>query len=172
MLTAHLYAIVRFHLFGSNPKGSFVTGSTANSSENATSISSFQKAYRDTIQSGALLNICLFIATVGAMLFAIRLAITGNQSTIPTILTTIAWPPLLHLCFLAIVNNWVPIAHLFNSPIYHSRDSRLLTTEKGISYPRREVEGELRLHKSFLGLCCSFLVPIVLLGALAGVVVL
>jgi hypothetical protein len=37
-----LYAIVRFHLFGSKPKGSFVTGSTANSSENTTSICSKQ----------------------------------------------------------------------------------------------------------------------------------
>ncbi|KAJ5957621.1 hypothetical protein N7501_011900, partial [Penicillium viridicatum] len=171
LAAAHLYAIVRFHLLGSKPKGSFVTGSTANSSENTTSISSFQKAYRDTLQSGAFLNIFLFIATEGAMLFAIWVAVSGDGPTIPKLLTTIAWPPLLHLYFLAIVNNWVPIAHLFNPPIYHSRVSRLLTTEKGISYPRAEVEEQLSSNKSFLGLCCSFVVPLVLLGALMGVVI-
>ncbi|KAI2704689.1 CAZyme family GT2 [Penicillium roqueforti] len=169
--TAHLYAIARFHLFGSKPKGSFVTGSTANSSENATSISSFQKAYRDTLQSGALLNICLFIATVGAMLFAIWVAVTGDGTEIPKLLTTFAWPPLLHLCFLTIFHNWVPIAHLFNSPAYHPRDSRLLTTEKEISYPRAEIEEELSSETPLLGLCCSFIVPVVLLGALAGVLI-
>ncbi|OQE06832.1 hypothetical protein PENVUL_c016G03681 [Penicillium vulpinum] len=171
LAAAHLYAVLRFHLFGSKPKGSFVTGSTANSTENATSISSFQKAYRDTIQSGALLNVCLFIATVGAMLFAIWVAVTGEGSTILKLLTTIAWPPLLHLCLLATVNNWVPIAHLFSPPIYHSRDSRLLTTEKGISYPRGGVELELSSEMSLLGLCCCFVVPIVLLGVLLGVVI-
>lgn len=163
MLTAHLYAIVRFHLFGSKPKGSFVTGSTANSGENTTSISSFQRAYRDTLQSGAFLNICLFIATVGAMLFAVWAAISGDGSTISNLLTTIAWPPLLHLCLLVIVNNWVPIAHLFNPPVYPSRDSRLLTTEEGVSYPQAEIEGEPSSGKSSLGLC--FVVSIVLLGA-------
>ncbi|KGO38651.1 hypothetical protein PEX1_086800 [Penicillium expansum] len=169
---AHLYAIVRFHLLGSKPKGSFVTGSTANSSENAPSISSFQKAYRDTLQSGALLNIYLFISTVGAMLFAVWVAIPEDGLAIPKLLTTIAWPPLLHLCLLAIVNNWVPIAHLFNPPTYHSRESRLVTTDMGISYPRAEVEGELGSEKSFFGLCCSFLVPTILLGVLVGVLVL
>ncbi|KAJ5186370.1 hypothetical protein N7449_011134 [Penicillium cf. viridicatum] len=171
LAAAHLYAIVRFHLLGSKPKGSFVTGSTANSNENATSISSFEKAYRDTLQSGALLNICLFISTIGAMVFSAWVAVSGDGPAIPKLLTTIAWPPLLHLCFLAIVNNWVPIAHLFNSPIYHPRDTKLLTTEKGISYLRMEVEDELSSEKSFLGLCCSFVVPIVLLGALVGVVI-
>ncbi|KAG0155483.1 hypothetical protein PDIDSM_1060 [Penicillium digitatum] len=169
---AHLHAIVQFHLFGSKPKGSFVTGSTANSSENATSISPLQKAYRDTLQSGAVLNVCLFIATVGAMFFAVWVCISGDGLTISKLLTTIAWPPFLHLWFLAIVNNWVPIAHLFNSPTYHSRESRLITTVDGISYPRAEVEGELRSEMSFLSLCCSFVVPVVLLGALVGVVIM
>ncbi|KAJ5827479.1 hypothetical protein N7447_004242, partial [Penicillium robsamsonii] len=171
LAAAHLYAIARFHLLGSKPKGSFVTGSTANSSENTTSISSFRKAYRDILQSGAWLNVCLFIATLGAILFAVWAAITRDRSTILKLLTTIAWPPLLHLLFLAIVNNWVPIAHLFNPPTYHSRESRLLITEKGILYPRGKVEGELRSEKSFFGLCYSFLVPIVLSGALVGVLI-
>lgn len=172
LLLAHLCAIIRFHLLGSKPKGSFVTGSTANSSESTTPISPFQEAYRDTLQSGAWLNVFLFIATAGAMLFAVWVAVSGDGPTIPTLLTTIAWPPLLHLCFLAIVNNWVPIGHVFNPPIYHLRDTRLLTTKKGISYPRAEVEEQLGSGKSFLGLCCSFAVPIVLFGALMGVVIL
>ncbi|OQE37771.1 hypothetical protein PENCOP_c009G06872 [Penicillium coprophilum] len=171
LAAAHLYAVVRFHLFGSKPKGSFVTGSTANSSENATSLSSFRKAYRDTLGSGAWLSACLFVATLGAMLYAVWMAVTGNESTILILLTTIVWPPSLHLVLLALVNNWVPIAHLFHPPTYHSRESRLLTTE-GISYPRAEVEGELKSDKSFLGLCCSFMVPIALWGALVGVLIL
>ncbi|CAG8886061.1 unnamed protein product [Penicillium egyptiacum] len=172
LATAHLYAIVRFHLFGSKPRGSFVTGSTANSRENTTSISSFQRACRDTLQSGALLNICLFIATVGAMLFAVWVAISRDGPTIiPKLLTTIAWPPLLHLCLLVIVNNWIPISHLFNPPIYPSRDSKLLGTEKGISYPRAEVEREISSEKALLGVCCSSVVPIVLLGAFVGAMI-
>lgn len=106
------------------------------------------------------------------MLFAVWVAVSGDGPTILQLLTTIAWPPLLHLYFLAIVSNWVPVVYLFSSPTYHSRDSRLLTTEKGISYPRAEVVEELGSDKSFLSLCCSFVVPMFLLGALMGVVTL
>ena len=165
---AHLYAVIRFHLFGSKPKGSFVTGSTANSSENATSISFSQKTYRDTLGSGILLNLCLIIATFGAMLVAIQTTMSANGPVIPALLTTIAWPPFLHLFFLAVANNWVPVAHLFSPPAYHSRDSRLIATEKGVSYPSAEIEEQLTCGPSFFGLCCYFVVPITLFGVLVG----
>lgn len=165
---AHLHAVIRFHLFGSKPKGSFVTGSTANSNDNTTSISALQKACRDILHSGVVANVCLFVATVGAMLLAIWVALSERGWMIPSLLTTIAWPPLLHLFLLSLVNNWVPIAHLLYSPVYHSRDSRLVTTEQEISYPIAEVEIELSTQDSFFGRCCFFVVPTVLVGTLVG----
>jgi hypothetical protein len=149
-----------------------VTGSTANARDNATSISVLQKAYRDTLQSGILLNVCLFIGTVGAVFLAIWVGIRDNNSLSSKLLTTIAWPPLLHLCFLAMYNNWVPIVHLFSPPVYHSRESRLVTTEKGKSYPNAEVDKDLNSEDSFLGLSCLFVVLVVLFGTLMGALTL
>jgi membrane-associated phospholipid phosphatase len=160
--------VIRFHLLGSKPKGSFVTGSTANSSDNATSITLLQKAYRDTLGSGILLNLSLFLVILGAMGFAIQTTMEASRPVIPTLFTTIAWPPFLHLFFMAVTNNWVPVAHIFSPPAYHVRDSRLIATEKGVSYPSADIMGELTCETSLLGLCCSFLVPIILVGVLVG----
>lgn len=165
-----MYAVIRFQLFGSKPKGSFVTGSTANSSENATSISPLKKAYRDIIQSGSgiLFNIGLFIASLAAFVIAIQMAIYGDGDIVTRLLTTVAWPPLLHLFFLVIFNNWVPVAHLFNHPVYYSREDRLVTTENDISYPKTEVEKDAESGRSLAGCCCSVLVPVTLVGLLMG----
>jgi hypothetical protein len=165
-----LYAVIQFQLFGSKPKGSFVTGSTANSSENATSISPLKKAYRDILQSGSgiLFNVGLFIASLGALVIAIQIVIYGDGGILTTLLTTVAWPPLLHLSFLVLFNNWVPVAHLFSHPVYYLREDRLVTTEKNISYPKTGVEKDAASDRSFAGLCCSFLVPMSVVGLMIG----
>ncbi|KAJ5297849.1 hypothetical protein N7508_008098 [Penicillium antarcticum] len=168
---AHLYAVIRFQLFGSKPKGSFVTGSTANSSENATSISALKKAYRDILQSssGILFNVGLFFASVGAFVIAIQMAIYRHGDLVTRALTTVAWPPLLHLSFLVIFNNWVPVMHLFNHPEYYSREDRLVASEKNISYPKTGVEKDAASERSFAAICCSVLVPVTLVGLMMGV---
>lgn len=102
------------------------------------------------------------------MLLAIWVFLSEHGWMFPSLRTTVGWPPLLHLFLLSLVNNWVPIAHLFNSPAYHSRDSRLATTEQGISYPIADVEIELSPEDSFFGRCCFFVVPTALVGALVG----
>ncbi|KAE8348863.1 glycosyltransferase like family 2-domain-containing protein [Aspergillus coremiiformis] len=44
--------------------------------------------------------------------------------SLPTrFLTTMAWPPLLHICYLTITNHWVPVAYLLNPPVYPARIS-------------------------------------------------
>lgn len=104
------------------------------------------------------------------MLLAISTAVAQHQWAISSLLTTIAWPPLLHLLLLATVNNWVPIAHMFSPPVYHSRESRLVAAEQGISYPTAEVEGDVSSKNSLLALCCSLAVCLILCGALMVVV--
>jgi hypothetical protein len=165
---AHLYAVARFHLLGSKPKGSFVTGSTANSNENAASITFSQKAYRDILGSGILFNLCLLIAIIAGFVFSIHTNLSGSGPVAPKLVVTTAWPPFLHLIFLAVANNWVPVSHLLSPPLYQSRDAGMVATKKGISYPRVAIEGEVPCEQSLFGLCCSVMVPITLLGALVG----
>lgn len=123
---AHLYAIIRFHFFSNRPKGSFVTGSTANSWNHLTIPPFYKKLYRNLRQGSVLQSILLLLATVGAMLYALTLALPDNpkSETLATrLLTSLAWPPLLHLIYLTVTNHWVPVAYILNPPHYPPRAS-------------------------------------------------
>ncbi|KAJ5765269.1 hypothetical protein N7520_004828 [Penicillium odoratum] len=118
----NIYSILRFYLLTSKPKGSFVTGSTANSWNRLTgsSMSSYIRLYRDLWENRLFCNVIVLIATLGAMFYTTAVVLSGNQSLIK-LLTSIAWPPLLHVCYLSIVNNWVPVAYLLDPPNYPDR---------------------------------------------------
>ncbi|KAI9924869.1 hypothetical protein ASPWEDRAFT_40565 [Aspergillus wentii DTO 134E9] len=128
LASSHLYATIQFHFFSSKPKGSFVTGSTDNSKNISKSASS------DSWHNVMLFNICIFIATIVSMVSVIWSA-TATAMPFIKIATTIAWPPMLHLCYLTITNTWVPIAYLLNRPSYPDRNVLLGRDQSGIFYP-------------------------------------
>lgn len=120
----------------------------------------------EVLESGVWLNICLLVASLGGMILAIQMVVRADGPLISTVSSLAAWPPLLYLFLLAVANNWVPVGYTFSPPVYHSRTSRLMTTEKGMSYPR---EGNEEIcEPSLMGRLCTFGVPIVLIGVLVG----
>lgn len=76
--------------------------------------------------------------TVGTLAYSIAMCVAmslcdedPDAITIP--LTAVAWPPLLHLCYLAVVNNWVPVAYLLRPPRYPDRRGTLNEEEHNIT---------------------------------------
>ncbi|KAJ5908128.1 glycosyl transferase [Penicillium taxi] len=127
----NIFSILRFYLFSSKPRGSFVTGSTANSWNRIAAVSSYMRIYRDLWQNGIFYNLLLLLVTLGAFLYSTAVGIFTNDEIFTTrLLTTLVWPPLLHICYLALANNWVPVAYLLDPPHYPERK-----TESIISQP-------------------------------------
>ncbi|KAJ6022004.1 nucleotide-diphospho-sugar transferase [Penicillium herquei] len=121
----NIYAVLRFYLFSSKPKGSFVTGSTANSWNRSTMMSSYMKIYTDLWQNGIFCNVVTLALTLGAVFYSSATIMSPNEPCWATeVFTSFAWPPLLNMCYLSIVNNWVPITYLLNPPVYPSRKSQ------------------------------------------------
>jgi len=102
-----------------------VTGSSANSWNRVTTISFYRKLRRDLVNNGILHNVLLAFATVGAIYYAVATAIsTHHESLIVYWLTTFAWPPLLHVCYLSLKSHWVPVRYLLSPPRYIDRNSK------------------------------------------------
>lgn len=120
----------------------------------------------EVLESGIWLNLCLLVANLGGMILAIHMVFRTDGPLISTASPMVAWSPLLYLFLVVVANNWVPIGYLFNPPVYHSRASGLVTTEKGISYPREGNEGIC--EPSLMGRLCTFGVPMVLIGVMVG----
>lgn len=92
------------------------------------------KLYRDLWENGILYNVCLLVATLGALAFSIATTISsGDSHVVSNSLTAVAWPPLLHVCYLAVVNNWVPVAYLLRPPRYPDRRSLSVVGEDDVS---------------------------------------
>lgn len=129
-LTGNIYSILRFYLLTSKPKGSFVTGSTANSWNRLTAMSSYMRLYKDLWQNGLFCNVIMLITTLGAFFYSTAVVLSPNDQDLTTkLLTSVAWPPLLHVCYLTIANNWVPVAYLLDPPNYPDRDSQHIENE-------------------------------------------
>lgn len=120
----------------------------------------------EVLESGIWLNLFLLVANLGGMILAIQVVFRTDGPLLSAVSPKITWPPLLYLFLLAVANNWVPVWYLLNPPIYHSRASRLVATEKAISYPREGNEGIC--EPSLMGRLCGFGVPMVLIGVLVG----
>lgn len=125
MLAGNIYSILRFYLLTSKPKGSFVTGSTANSWNRLTAMSSYMRLYKDLWQNGLFCNVIMLITTLGAFFYSTAVLLSPtDQDLVTKLLTSVAWPPLLHVCYLTIANNWVPVAYLLDPPAYPDRNSQ------------------------------------------------
>ncbi|KKK15240.1 hypothetical protein P175DRAFT_0496768 [Aspergillus ochraceoroseus IBT 24754] len=157
----HLFAILRFQYFSSKPKGSFVTGSVANSWNRAGYASLCQKAQL-LWENGVIYAVSLLLVTLSAAAFSIWRTITDDTGTLGTsFVTTLAWPPLLHIFYLAITNLWVPVSYLWNPPRYPDRASQLAKTEQGIAFPRAEVLGKLSFQGQYRSHGSGFAVVVV-----------
>lgn len=133
-LVGNIWAILRFYLFSSKPSGSFVTGSLENSWNRFGVMSLSTRLYRDLWENGVLYNVCWLVVTLGALAYSIGMAISSEDpSVVSTSLTAVAWPPLLHVCYLAVVNNWVPVSYLLRPPRYPDRKTLSDEEEHGIA---------------------------------------
>lgn len=61
-----------------------------------------------------------------------------QQRTFTSLMTSIAYPSLLHACYLALTVNWVPVAYILKPPLYPNRPSH--PTEGGKSSCRAEAK--------------------------------
>ncbi|PYI09271.1 glycosyl transferase [Aspergillus sclerotiicarbonarius CBS 121057] len=168
---AHLHAILRFHLLSSRPKGSFVTGSSANSWNRTATPSFLQKFHHNLWHNGIAYSIILLLATLGSMLLAIRAAIaTPDSDRLLRLLTSVAWPPMLHICYLSLLSYWAPVSYLLNPPRYRERKDGLTWSRSGVAIPIAEVQQAVMLGGNppvgFYRRCV--VVTLVLGGLLAG----
>ncbi|OOQ84387.1 cellulose synthase [Penicillium brasilianum] len=123
----NILAILRFYLVSAKPKGSsFVTGSVLNS-WNQHALSACRRMYLDLWKNGVFYNLSLLLATVWAAYLAITSLMAGQECTITSLLTSVAFPPLLHICYLTLTVNWVPVAYILNPPHYPNRSSQSKT---------------------------------------------
>ncbi|RAL00128.1 glycosyltransferase family 2 protein [Aspergillus ibericus CBS 121593] len=164
---AHLHAVLRFHLLASRPKGSFVTGSSANSWNRRATPSSLQKLYHNLWHNGIAYSIVLLIATLGSMLLAVRAGLaTPTPDRLLRLLTTVAWPPMLHICYLSVLSYWAPIAYLLNPPQYRERKDGLTRSQSGVALPTSEVQREVLLGTPPVGFYRRCVVVTMVLGGL------
>ncbi|KAL2786497.1 nucleotide-diphospho-sugar transferase [Aspergillus keveii] len=177
-----LFAIFKFYCFTSKPKGSFVTGSSANSWNKSTVPTLYTKVLQ-TLSSGAMFGVLLFLVTATSLSYSTWKAIgqiielgtmTDAQGGIIRLLTTVAWPPLLHLCYLSITNLSVPVMCLLRPPQYPERATQLEDVKGDVHQPgvprlpRREVQAEISYQKHPLPALSLILVPAVLVAVMVG----
>jgi hypothetical protein len=106
-----------------------VTGSVLNS-WNRHALSAYKKLYLDLWKNGVFYNIILLVAIFWAVCNAITSVVAGEEgSTFSSLMTSIAFPPLLHACYLTLMINWVPVAYILKPPHYPNRPSQ--PTENG-----------------------------------------
>lgn len=138
----------------------------------------YKKLRKDLLDNGLLYSLSLFLATLGAFLISFHGAFisssTAAQPLLVRLLTTVAWPPLLHIAYLALSNLWIPIAYLLRRPEHPERRSRMAAHANGIFLPREDVQKKLLQHSfSPLGYLNHYiLVPLVLIAVLTMVVAL
>jgi hypothetical protein len=83
------------------------------------------RLYKDLWQNGLFGNVIMLISTFGAIFYSTAVVLSPDEQDLTTkLLTSVAWPPLLHVCYLTIANNWVPVAYLLDPPTYPDRNSQ------------------------------------------------
>ncbi|KAF7714100.1 Cellulose synthase (UDP-forming) [Penicillium ucsense] len=140
-----ILAVLKFYLVSAKPKGSsFVTGSVLNS-WNRRASSAWKKMQVDLWKNGVWYNICLLSVTIWTVLTAIRPILSGIGDISPMkLLTSIAFPPLLHVCYLTLAVNWVPVAYVFNPPRYPVDEAAVSEkSEKAAPHPHEAAKDEI-----------------------------
>lgn len=97
--------------------------------------------YLDLWKNGVFYNLSLLLATGWAVYYAITPLMAGQECTITRLLASVAFPPLLHICYLTLTVNWVPVAYILKPPHYPNRSSSL-PAENGKSASHVETKRE------------------------------
>lgn len=118
-----------------------MTGSSANSWNRSATPTSLQKLYHNLWHNGIAYSIVILLATIASIVYSIYSAITSTDvGLLSRLLTTIAWPPMLHICYLSLVSYWAPVSYLLNPPRYPERKAGLALLETGVVLPSAEVQ--------------------------------
>jgi hypothetical protein len=135
------------------------------------------------LDNGLVYSLFLYLVTLGTFLLAFYAAASSNYATgattapkqlIMELLTTVAWPPMLHIGYLTVSNLWVPVGYLLRRPEYPERKSRMAVNDRGIFFPEADVQVKL-LHQTRppLGSYNHYvLVPVALAAILVAATVL
>jgi hypothetical protein len=130
-----------------------------------------------------MFGVLLFSVTTGSLFYSIFKAfgqtsqlgsMTDTKDGLMRLLTTVAWPPLLHLCYLSITNLSVPVMCLLRPPQYPERATQLEDVKGDVHLPgaprlpRREVQAEISYQKHPLPAMSLILLPAVLAGVMVG----
>ncbi|PYI23480.1 putative glycosyl transferase [Aspergillus violaceofuscus CBS 115571] len=172
---SHLLALLRFHLISPRPKkGSFVTGSTTNTSNRPNAPSLLQKLHHNLWDNGIGFSALL----LGTTLVAFTLALwrgasvsdpTTNLGTVKArLLTGAAFPPMLHITFLVVLSLVEPVVHLLAPPVFPDRKAGLEVSnlQAGVWQPKAEVRVAcVQQRKAVGGLVGRIVVVVVGLGA-------
>ncbi|PYH89206.1 glycosyl transferase [Aspergillus ellipticus CBS 707.79] len=141
---AQLQAVARFHLLASRPKGSFVTGSSANAWNRSSAPSALQKLYHNLWHNGIAYSILLLLTTFTAVACSVwSVTTTPGPDRALSLLTTVAWPPMLHILYLAVVSYWAPVSYILNPPLYPDRKLGLVPSPSGVALPTRLIQEDV-----------------------------
>ncbi|KAJ6151118.1 nucleotide-diphospho-sugar transferase [Penicillium chermesinum] len=112
------YLVVLFKYLFDKPRssGSAVTGSTLNPWNHNDTGDRFAGLKRDLWDAGVMVNVLSFFAVCSAMLYAMIYTKERHGG----ILVGLAWPPILHMCYLIISSNWIPLACTFSPPVWEN----------------------------------------------------
>lgn len=106
------------------------------------------KLRRDLWDNGVFYNVLLLLATLGAIFYSISTVIfTRRDSLVEDLLTTVAWPPLLHACYLTLKSHWVPVSYLLSPPQYPDHKSQACRSKEVSSSEAEPSEVESRLRQ-------------------------
>ncbi|RAH45295.1 glycosyltransferase family 2 protein [Aspergillus brunneoviolaceus CBS 621.78] len=141
---AHLLALLRFHLISPRPKkGSFVTGSTTNTSNRtaAAAPTSLQNLSHNLWDNGIGFSALLLCATISAFTLALWRGVSHptSPSVLKTLLTGAAFPPMLHITFLVTGSLLEPVVHLLAPPVFPDRNAGLEVSGSGVRQPTAAV---------------------------------
>lgn len=101
-----------------------MTGSTANSWNHNSATPLYKKLHRDLWQNCIWFNVLTLFTILGALFYSMTAVLsTSSDGLACRLLTTVTWPPLLQLCYLAVSSNWVPISYLLNAPKHSDQNS-------------------------------------------------
>ena len=83
----------------------------------------------------------------------VKIMADDDGSIIPRLLTKTAWPPLIHICFLTVQSNLVPVSYMLNPPHYPGQQTQPIQADRGVfSFDTlnwdQAVSSRLKLHEA------------------------
>lgn len=119
---------------------------------------------RELWNGGAIVNMLSFGAMAASMVYVA----TYNQGRYVNLIFSVAWPPLLNLCYLVISSNWTPLACAFSPPSWTNPTTLAMKTgemDSHTMFSQPELQRTLRPLRRPLGHANhQALVPLIFIG--------